>query len=30
MSAGAWGSDRQHIHIVHIKEGQTVDMTFAM
>jgi len=30
VSAGAWGSDRQHTHVVHVREGESVDMTFGM
>ena len=30
VSAGAWGSDRQHTHVVHVKDGQTVDLNFGL
>lgn len=30
VSAGEWGSDRLHTHVVHIKEGEKVDLNFAM
>ncbi|XP_066926494.1 uncharacterized protein [Clytia hemisphaerica] len=30
ISAGAWGSDRQHTHVIHIKDNQTVDLNFGM
>ena len=30
VSTGAWGSDRQHTHVVHVKDGQTVDLNFGL
>ena len=28
VSAGSWGANREHTHIVNIADGQTVEMTF--
>ena len=30
VSAGTWGSDSQHTHVVHIQEGQMVNLNFNM
>ena len=28
VSAGAWGSDSQHTHVVHVQDGQMVNLDF--
>ncbi|XP_065066680.1 uncharacterized protein LOC135692396 isoform X2 [Rhopilema esculentum] len=30
VSAGKWGAERSHTHVVHISPGQTIDLTFGI
>ena len=30
VTAGRWGAEREHTHVVRIEPGQTVDLTFAI
>ena len=30
ISAGKWGAEREHTHVVHVTPGHTIDLTFGM
>ena len=30
VSAGSWGTDHQQTHVVHVQQGQSVDLDFVM